>query len=157
MNLIYTDPDLYHMIVYGIEGTHYTKNNDGTITYAENNKYEGVPCWELGTCINSLTTDVTQLDYYQRLKDAEKTAEVTKYQWYGFDNTNVQVEISNIEAINKEYPLTALVPLDNWKDLKMEQREKLIAAGIEKVINEAYNQLLPVAEEWGFKVEIRGF
>ena len=157
MNLIYTDPTLYHMIVYGIEGTHYTKNADGTITYAENKKYEGPSCWMLGTCLNSLTTDASQLDYYQKLKEAEEDAWRPQYQWSGFDNSNVKVEISNIAAISKEYSLTALVPLDNWKELKMEEREKLHAAGIEKVIKEYYNQLLPVAEKWGLKVEIRGF
>lgn len=157
LDLIYTDPTLYQMLVYGVEGTHYTKNTDGTITMAENNKYTGPQCWQLGTCINSLTTDATQLDYYQKMKDAEATAKVAEYSWSGFDKTNVDVEISNITAISKEYVMNALVPLDNWKELKMEEREKMLAAGLDKVMDEVYNQLLPVAEEWGLKLEIRGY
>ena len=32
LNLIYTDAELYRLLVYGIEGTHYITNSDGTIT-----------------------------------------------------------------------------------------------------------------------------
>ena len=76
INLVYTDPTLYQMLVYGIEGTHYTVNTDGTITKPANVTYTGPANWQLGTCMNSLQEDASMLDYYERLKEAENGVEV---------------------------------------------------------------------------------
>ena len=35
LNAIYSQPDLYNTLIYGIEGEDYTKNADGTITIPE--------------------------------------------------------------------------------------------------------------------------
>lgn len=43
---------------------------------------------------------------------------------------------------------------DNWDELMVECRDKMIAAGIETLVNEVYDQLLPYAEAKGMKVEI---
>lgn len=152
INLIYTDPTLYQMLVYGIEDTHYTTNTDGTITIPENVTYQGPSNWELGTCMNSLQTNATKLDYYQRLKDAEAVANESILEGFTFDTAPVSVEISNMAAIEGEYGFA--FTKDNWDELMVECRDKMIAAGIETLVNEVYDQLLPYAEAKGMKVEI---
>lgn len=35
LNLTYTDADVINLLIYGIEGRDYVKNDDGTVSYPE--------------------------------------------------------------------------------------------------------------------------
>lgn len=155
LDLIYTDPTLYQMLVYGIEGTHYTKNADGTITKPENVSYTGPANWQLGTCMNSLETDPSRLNYYQRLIDAEATAEEDILAGFTFDKEPVSIELSNVKAVSNEYK--TIWTQNNFEELFKERRDKMITAGIEAVLDEYVDQLTAWAAEKGRKVEVRGY
>ena len=155
LNLLYTDAELYNLFVYGIEDIHYTKNSDGTITIPEGVTYTGPYNWMVGTCMNSLQTEPSLLNYYQELKEAEDKAKLGMLDGFTFDAEPVSVEISNINAIKQEY--TMCFVNDNWEDLFAERRDKLIAAGIDTVLEEYEKQLTVYAEEKGMKVEVIGY
>lgn len=72
LNAIYSVPELYQLLIYGIEGEHYTVNDDGTIktpyggSPSADSDY-GVDKWVLGSCVNALDTQDDIPGYYQRL------------------------------------------------------------------------------------------
>lgn len=157
LELLYTDVELYQLLVYGIEGTHYTSNSDGTITYAENKTYTGPSNWTVGTCMNSLQTNPDKLDYYQGLKDAEEYARISILEGFTFDKKPVSVELSNLSAVGSEYDNATLCVSDDWEGLLKQRRDKMIAAGLETVLNEYCEQLSEYAAEKGMKVVNMGY
>ncbi len=65
LNAIYSQPDLYNTLIYGIEGEDYTKNADGTITTSyvgasptADDSY-GIQRWIIGSCKNALINNGT--------------------------------------------------------------------------------------------------
>ena len=156
LNLIYTDAELYQMLVYGIEGTHYTTNADGTITIPEACTYTGPKNWTMGTCENSLFTDVSQLSYYEDVKKADEAANTSILLNFTFDTSAVSVELANITSVRNEYSMKSIVPADNFEELLKEKRKKIEAAGFEAVFKEFYKQFSAYAEANGKKVEVLG-
>ena len=100
VNLIYADADLYQLLVYGIEGTHYMTNSDGTITRpaVESRTYTGPDNWRLGTCINSLPESVSAIGQYDKIKELEKTARQNPLLLFTFDKTPVDAETTALTA-----------------------------------------------------------
>lgn len=92
LNAIYANPDLYNLLIFGIEGEHYTVNADGTITtpYSGNNASSadayGLPRWYIGSCKNSLINNGTEPDYYASLEKMEKDPSTRVSHWLGYVN-----------------------------------------------------------------------
>ena len=92
LNAIYANPDLYNLLIFGIEGEHYTVNADGTITtpYAGNNASSadayGLPRWYIGSCKNSLINNGTDPDYYASLEKMEKDPSTRVSPWLTYVN-----------------------------------------------------------------------
>lgn len=90
LNAIYANPDLYNLLIFGIEGEHYTVNADGTITtpYSGNNASSadayGLPRWYIGSCKNSLINNGTEKDYYASLEKMEKDPSTRVSHWLSF-------------------------------------------------------------------------
>lgn len=90
LNAIYAHADLYNLLIFGIEGEHYTVNDDGTITtpYSGNNASAadayGLPRWYIGSCKNSLINNGTEKDYYASLEKMEKDPSTRVSPWLTF-------------------------------------------------------------------------
>ena len=152
ISLLYSDEKLYQMIVYGLEGEHYTKNADGTITIPEDVTYKGISNWHFGTCANSFTTDLGSINYYSDLKTLEEEAGLSAFWGFKPDLSSITVEVENMKAVNKEY--TYLWAYDDYAQRYEEQQKDLKAAGSEKVADVVLEQLITYAEETGRTVEI---
>lgn len=146
LNLIYTDAEIYQLLVYGIEGTHYEQNSDGTITRPESGSrdYEGAANWTLGTCMNSLAESTAKIGYYEGLKEAEATANEDILLGFVFDSSNVETEKVNIDAVRKEYDKAFY--LDNWEETYPAVLEKLDSAGLQTYMDEYKRQLTEYVE-----------
>ena len=134
LNLIYTDPEIYQLIVYGIPGEHYISNADGTITRpaSGNRAYEGVENWTLGTCINSLPETVDTLTQYQLALEEQQTAGNNPLVGFSFSAkaNDVSTENSNINAVNTEYDWMFFAK--DYEARYAEFEKQLNAAGMEK-------------------------
>lgn len=107
LNLIYTDAELYQLLIYGIEGTHYMKNANGTITRPAKaeRSYVGVDNWTIGTCLNGFAEDVAQIGYYEGLLKSQETAYTSPLLNFSFSvkNEGVEAENANFSALITEY------------------------------------------------------
>lgn len=149
LNAIYSQPDLYNTLIYGIEGEDYTKNADGTITtsYAgasptADDSY-GIQRWIIGSCKNALINNGTDPNYYADLEALEETARVNPFMNFTFDRTNVEGICASILNVYYEYgpQLDNGVAGDNWEELYNSYMSARKDAGIEELIAEFQNQL----------------
>ena len=149
LNAIYSQPDLYNTLIYGIEGEDYTKNADGTITTSyvgasptADDSY-GIQRWIIGSCKNALINNGTDPNYYADLEALEETARVNQFLNFTFDRTNVEGICASILNVYYEYgpQLDNGVAGDNWEELYNNYMAARKDAGIEELVTEFQNQL----------------
>ena len=147
LEAIYTVPELYQLLIYGIPGEHYTENGDGTITtsYGAEGTADadyGLWRWTIGTCKNSLVTQADTAGYYDELAANDEVAYIRQWENWSFDWTGLEDVKVALQATRSEYePILERGYMgDDWKtyyDKFMEERK---AAGIDKVIAEMEKQ-----------------
>lgn len=149
LNAIYSQPDLYNTLIYGIEGEDYTKNADGTITTSyvgasptADDSY-GIQRWIIGSCKNALINSGTDPNYYADLEALEETARVNPFLNFTFDRTNVEGICASILNVYYEYgpQIDNGVAGDNWEELYNNYMAARKDAGIEELVTEFQNQL----------------
>ena len=149
LNAIYSQPDLYNTLIYGIEGEDYTKNADGTITTSyvgasptADDSY-GIQRWIIGSCKNALINNGTDPNYYADLEALEATAQVNPFLNFTFDRTNVEGICASILNVYYEYgpQIDNGVAGDNWEELYNNYMAACKDAGIEELVTEFQNQL----------------
>lgn len=149
LNAIYSQPDLYNTLIYGIEGEDYTKNADGTITTSyvgasptADDSY-GIQRWIIGSCKNALINNGTDPNYYAGLEALEATAQVNPFLNFTFDRTNVEGICASILNVYYEYgpQIDNGVAGDNWEELYNNYMAARKDAGIEELVTEFQNQL----------------
>lgn len=142
IKLINENAELYNLLIWGIEGEHYTKNEDGTITVIQDGGYAdvGVAGWKYGKQFNSYVVEGQPLDQYATIEKMNN--EAVKSPMLGFvpDTSNITTEIANVSSVIDEYKAKILYgteDFDVWYDgfcAKMEQ------AGIKKIQSELQAQ-----------------
>ena len=149
LNAIYSQPDLYNTLIYGIEGEDYTKNADGTITTSyvgasptADDSY-GIQRWIIGSCKNALINNGTDPNYYADLEALEETARVNPFLNFTFDRTNVEGICASILNVYYEYgpQIDNGVAGDNWEELYNNYMAARKDAGIEELVTDFQNQL----------------
>ena len=149
LNAIYSQPDLYNTLIYGIEGEDYTKNADGTITTSyvgaspTADASYGIQRWIIGSCKNALINNGTDPNYYADLEALEATAQVNPFLNFTFDRTNVEGICASILNVYYEYgpQIDNGVAGDNWEELYNNYMAARKDAGIEELVTEFQNQL----------------
>lgn len=144
LNLMYSDSEYVNLYNYGIEGTHYKLNNDGTVKIISD-KYIQSGTWLFGNSLlikeisgsNPLLTDLK----YKAFEDKKYSS------LYGFiyDDSKYKEEVSGMEEILNEYlPILECGLADDVEKTLSEMNKKLYAAGLQEVINDKQMQL----NEW---------
>lgn len=141
LELLYNDPELSNLINYGIEGKHYTKIDDNTISIPENTPYtlQGYQ-WMQGNVFLNYLTEGEDPDKVKNLK--EFNAEAKKPMDYGFqfDKTPVEMEIAAVRTVMSEYRKQVIMGSMDPEPIMKDYADKLKAAGIDKIIDEAQAQ-----------------
>lgn len=154
LNALYTEPELYQLLIYGFEGEHYTDNGDGTITtdYGSQGTADsnyGLWKWTVGTCKNSLVTQADVPGYYDELLEKEKDAIVSSFVNFTFDDSNVTDVIASLKAIDGEYKsmIDNGYMGDEWETTLNRWIEERKAAGVDRLIEELQNQVNAYVQE----------
>lgn len=153
MNEMYVNKPLYDLWVYGIEGTHYTKNEDGTYTtlcgdgQATSDWAYGQWKWTFGSCMLSAQTQTESTHPVDTLRlDMEnlKIAFNRKLHTWNFDPANVESEYSNIQVIRDEYEQQlkcGILGKEGAIAAFEAMCDEIYAAGYDKVLAEAQRQV----------------
>ena len=140
IELMNSNEELYNLMCYGIEGKHYTKNEDGSVSYIEDSKYAPKADWKWGNQFNAFVPEGMDKDVWEQT--SRMNDEAVKSPLLGFvpDLQNIRAEISQIANINSEFNAISLGAGDTEK-LLSEYRAKLESAGQKKVAEEITKQV----------------
>ena len=147
LNLTYTDADVINLLIYGIEGRDYVKNDDGTVSYPEGEDSTTVPytaqlsCGTLGNyflmyCLEG--TDPASLDWEL---EQNKTAKTSPAMGFTFDSSSVKTQYTAVNNVIKQYmPGLNCGSLD--PDTEIEKFVKALDdAGYQDILNAKQEQL----------------
>lgn len=141
MNLLYTDADIMNLLTLGIEGKHYTLDNEGFAVQPEEESNYVFNQWLIG---NNFLTHVwkgNDKDYWQQLSEFNESAIISPAFGFTFDVNPVKTEIASTTNVLEQYRAGLETgTLDPDKSLP-EFIEKLKAAGADKIIAEKQKQL----------------
>ena len=148
IQLMNTDPYYREVARYGIEGKHYTKNADGTVTKTElgNNN---MSLWAytqghytLGPVEASAFESVpADPDQWEKVFAGYADATVTAAMGFTFDVAPVETECLAISQIIQEYQYELYTGTSDPDVVIPEMLERMNEVGLQKVIEEAQSQL----------------
>ncbi len=146
LELLYSDEYLINLICNGIEGVHYVKNADGTLSYPEGISAETSPynlnmSWEMGNQYLSYIWEGTDPTLYQQLKEFNETAIKSIALGFVFDQSKVATEVSACTSVVSQYKLALETGSVDTDTVLPEFIEKLKRAGIDTIISEKQSQL----------------
>ena len=142
LKLINSDEELFNIICWGIEGTHYTNGENGKITQIEGSGYTdlGKNAWEFGNQFNGLLLENQEDGVWEETRQMNEDA--VKSPMIGFvpDTDPIANELANITNVNSEYGARKGYGTEDasvWWD---EYIEKLNQAGEQKILDELQKQ-----------------
>lgn len=159
IELLMTDETLNHLLLYGIEGEHYTVDANGFYVKGPNNDsyiFEGSNAWNFRNDAFNLIREEDQ-ELYEIFDRIEAVGATMKYPnldiggLFGFDDTNVKAEVTAVQNVFVEYYTPLLAGMVEDVDAGIEEfRKQLEVAGIEKVREEWLKQWYAFCEENNF-------
>lgn len=150
IELLYTNAEIQNMLVYGLEGEHYTKNADGTIKTLDYDGGQGnakVPYSKMKFTIgNSALTWINQSfdqEFYDwAFEEMPNNADVSNLIGFAPDQSKISTKLGQVNAVVKEYQSVLLNGhAEDWEATYNEFISKLHAAGIEDVMSELQTQI----------------
>ncbi|MDF2790198.1 MAG: transporter substrate-binding protein [Neobacillus sp.] len=146
LNLMYTDKDIMNLLTLGIEGKHYEVNEKGFVTLPKGVTEPGYVGnqWVMGNNFLSKLWDGVPADHWDQVKAFNESAKKSPAFGFTFNQEPVKTEIAAVSNVIQQYEKgLGTGTLDPAKSLP-EFREKLKAAGADKIIKEKQKQL----DEW---------
>ncbi len=140
LNYVNTDPEVYNLLSFGIEGKHYNKLKENYIELIPDSGYKSTN-WIWGNTFNGYV--VSPKDEKAGEKTLETHAKATNSVALGFamDYTNVSSEVSQCTSVINEYKnalTTGSVDIEDAYDTFI---SNLKTAGIDKLVAEAQKQM----------------
>lgn len=143
LEIMYTDPEIYNMLAWGLEGQNYDKVSDNIIKIKDGNTYS-ISNWMIGSVANSYILEGNPENIWEVTKEFNDSAVVSPLMGFSLDNSAISAELGNCETVIKEY-------LDSIQYGTLDPEEtvpKLISglktAGVDTVLTEIQKQI----DEW---------
>lgn len=140
IELINTNSELYNLIAFGIEGKHYTTNEDNKIVLNADSGYYQNASWKFGCTYNAKVMNGQDANVWEETRRVNEEAIASPATGFTFDTKPVINEISAVTTINSQYKVLATGAEDKsvyWD----EYLEKMQTAGIEKLRQEYERQI----------------
>lgn len=141
LNLVYTDKEIFNELLFGIEGTHYTKTGENSVEPVADSKYNyGSQAWKFGNQFLAWTLPGQADDVWEKTAALNESAEVSPLRGFTFNPENVQAELAQISAVMQEYK-NMQYQAEDIEKFTAEKCEKLNQAGVQTVVDEVQRQV----------------
>ena len=142
LNLLNSDPFVMTTLNYGVEGTHFTKNADGTIEFIQAARDQYMP-WRngMGNVTMLPPTKDEGADFWNEFKAYYGAADSIPVLGFTFDSTPVQNEMAALTNVYAQYSLSLSSGAVDPATVLPEFLQKLDEAGMQKYLDEANAQL----------------
>ena len=136
ISLLNTDKELYNLICFGIEGKHYTLNNENKVVLTQNSGYAPNASWKFGNQFNALVMEGQEDNVWEQTEKQNNEAVLSPLIGFNLDITPIKNEISAVSAVSSSYVLYNYTE-ESWE----KHRKKLEDAGSEKIKKEIQRQV----------------
>ena len=109
LNLTFCDPDIINLVIYGIEGRDYVKNDDGTVRYPDGLEAASVPytaqlsCGTFGNFFLMYPMEGTSIESLAWEQEQNKNAETSIAMGFTFDNKRVKTQYTAVSNVIEQY------------------------------------------------------
>lgn len=139
LELCNTDPVMRNMLAYGVEGTDWTDNGDGTITRSEN-------CYSPATYSQATFFTMSPVapnaaDQWQVVEEWNQKAEASVLLGFSFDRTNVENELAACDLVMSRYKEELYTGTVDPAEAVPQLYQELTDAGLESIRTEYQNQV----------------
>lgn len=145
IKLINSRKDLYNLICWGIEGKHFNKNDNGTVSEIADSGYNiGKNAWKYGNQFNGYVTEGQSLDIWEQTEKMNNEADKSPIMGFVPNTDIIATETANVTSVSSEYSAKenfGTADMSEWYD---EYNIKMDEAGIHKVRDELQRQY----DEW---------
>lgn len=149
LNLLFTDSEINNLICWGIEGTHYVKNRDGTISYPEGTDVNSVGYnfsrnWQLPNQYLAYSWKGDPVGLGEAVEHYNRSAVRSPALGFLFDETPVQAECKAVQEIVDVYMEGFLKAELDVTHMLPQFINAMKGAGIDTILKEKQRQL----DEW---------
>ena len=143
INLMYEDDKLLNTLLWGVEGTHWTMNADGTIKRTDAGKSYAIAGWLCGNTYKAYVEEGNNPELPKLEMDYMAAAQPSLLNGFIFDNTNVSAELANCTAVRKEFShlFKGACSLDDFESEWTRFKDAMYAAGYETLYKEIVSQV----------------
>ena len=151
---LYSDPTLFNLWQFGIEGVNYKLLDDGTAYYvdgedASNFSYHQNTGWQMGNQFMGLVWNdgTSSPDFWEVMKAHNASGRLSPAYGFAWDSTDYTTEVTALNAVKEQYIYqleTGSCGVENVDALLDEFNQKLYAVGLQDVIDAKQAQL----DEW---------
>ncbi len=142
LDLINGDKDIYNMLCYGIEGTHYNKTGDNSIEVVEESKYNPNTNWLFGNTFNGYLLPGQSQQTLDDTQDFNMNSEASPILGFVFNSEPVDSEIAQCAAVSDEFILSLDTGTANPEEYLPKFLDKLEKSRCtKKIIDEMQSQL----------------
>ena len=142
LTLLNTDPYVMTLLNYGVEGVHYTKNENGEVKFNADARSTYSP-WTNG--LGNVTLLPPQegqgADYQKKFAEFYGNAKTLPIVGFIFNAEPVETEIAAVANVREAYALSLCTGAVDVDSALPELLSKLEAAGMQKIVDEANSQL----------------
>lgn len=155
LNLLYTDPEIINLVVYGIEGEDYVVRDDGRIGYPDGLDATTVGysmasmLWSFGNQFNAHVWETNAPDLWDQTKAWSETGLKSKAYGFVFDPTPVANEEAAVQNVYDQYRMSLECGVVDPESTLDEMNKKMYDAGLQKIMDEKQEQLNAWAEANG--------
>ena len=109
LNMTYTDEDIINLLIYGIEGRDYVKNDDGTVSYPKGQDATTVPytaqlsCGTLGNFFKMYPTQGTDKSSLDWELEQNKSAKTSPAMGFTFDSSSLKTQYPAVDNVIAQY------------------------------------------------------
>lgn len=144
LDLMYSDPYVSSLLINGIEGVHYTADEDGFITTVPDSGYINSHPWAQGNQFISKVYAGNDADVWEQQEEYNKNAKKSVAYGFIFDSSNVTNEITACNNVVAKYRASLECGAVDPEVALPEFNAELKTAGIDTIIAEKQRQL----DEW---------
>ncbi len=141
LELFNTDEYLNNLIVFGIEGVNYTKNDDNTIAPIENSGYgnSGMQ-WVFGNTFINYTVQGEDLNKVQEMEKFNEMLIPAPNLGFTCNQESIKTEVGACQNVKKEFENRLANGAEDVDTILNEYISKLKAAGSDKILEEVTKQ-----------------
>lgn len=149
-------PEVNNLIIGGIEGKHFNLDEEGNRVTLEGSVGYAWNAWSWALQTADMPQDATMDDRQKEyLAICEENEFVPEIVGFTFDKAPVETELNVINSIRDEYEFSFVLGVygDKTEEKFQEFKEKIQAAGLEKVTEEFKSQYKAYCEKKGINLE----